>query len=88
VSEGISKSNEKTRESRRLAGRTERKNNSVIDRLDSGRLVDNGMHQCRYSRGGCHQTAEALAAPIIEVRNMDPLKEAPAPWQIEVSEEL
>jgi NADH:ubiquinone oxidoreductase subunit B-like Fe-S oxidoreductase len=37
---------------------------------------------------GCHQTAEALAAPIIEVRNMDPLKEAPAPWQIEVSEEL
>ena len=64
------------------------KYNSVIDRLDSGRLVDNGMHQCRYSRGGCHQTAEALAAPIIEVRNMDPLKEAPAPWQIEVSEEL
>ncbi|MDP7279905.1 MAG: hypothetical protein QGG39_08470 [Candidatus Poribacteria bacterium] len=43
MSEGISKSNEKTRESRRLAGRTERKNNSVIDRLDSGRLVDNGM---------------------------------------------
>ena len=64
------------------------KYNSVIDRPDSGRLVENGTHLCRYSQGECHQTAETLAALIIEVRNMDQLKEVPVSLQIEVSEEL
>ena len=65
------------------------KDNSVIDRLDSDRLVENGASQCRYRQGGYHQTAEVLlATPIIGVRNMDQLKEAPTPLQIAVVEEL